>query len=124
MQEMNIIFWPGYELVRDGRSVSATIEDKSLLDESVTVDGTGSNTENNEIKLTFSEDDTYDLSFVFDDKPDSEPAATDEKQIDVNAAVSGGDATAIVIAINEAIAKNVTRPVCLASLLPVSQAMW
>jgi len=44
MQEMNMIFWPGYELVRDGRSVYATVHDKSLLDESVTVDGTGSNT--------------------------------------------------------------------------------
>ena len=48
-------------------------EDKSLLDESVAVDGTGSATQNNEIKLTLSEDDTYNLSFVFDDKPIAVP---------------------------------------------------
>ena len=99
---------PGYELVRNGRNVSATVQDKSLLDESVAVDGTGSDTQNNEIKLTFSEDDTYNLSFVFDDKPDSGPTATDEKQIDISAAISGGDATAIATAINEAISENVT----------------
>ena len=99
---------PGYELIRDGRNVSAILQDKSLLDESVSVDGTGSATQNNEIKLTFSEDDTYNLSFVFDDKPDSGPTATDEKQIDISAAISGGDATAIATAINEAISENVT----------------
>ena len=98
---------PGYDLIRDGRNVSTIVQDKSLLDESVAVDGTGSATQNNEIKLTFSEDDTYNLSFVFDDKPDAGPTSTDEKQIDISAAVSGGDATAIATAINEAISNNV-----------------
>ena len=99
---------PGYELVRNGRNVSAIVQDKSLLDESVAVDGTGSDTQNNEIKLTFSEDDTYNLSFVFDDKPNSGPRRQTNKQIDISAAISGGDATAIATAINEAIAENVT----------------
>ena len=48
-----------------------SLRTKVFLDKSVTVDGTGSNTENNVITLTFSEDDTYNLSFVFDDKPNS-----------------------------------------------------
>ena len=98
---------PGYDLVRDGRNVSTILQDKSLLDESVTVDGTGSNTENNEITLTFSEDDTYDLSFVFDDKPNSIATASERKQLDINAAITGGDATAFVTAFNHALANNI-----------------
>ena len=91
---------PGYELVRDGRHISAIVQDSSILDDSFVVDGTGSPTQNNEIKLTFSEDDTYDFTLVFDDKPDSGTTAALNKQLDISAAMVGGDATAIATAIS------------------------
>ena len=98
---------PGYELVRDGRHISAIVQDSSILDDSFVVDGTGSPTQNNEIKLTFSEDDTYDFSLIFDDAPNSGATAVVNKQLDISAAMAGGDATAIATAISNAIANNV-----------------
>ena len=100
-------FSPGYELVKDGRNVSTIAQDKSLLDKVLLWTGTGSNTENNVITLTFSEDDTYDLSFVFDDKPKSVAEPSESKQLDINAAITGGDATAFATAFNDALANNV-----------------
>ena len=98
---------PGYELVRDGKDISAIVQDSSVLEDSFAVDGTGSNTQNNVIKLTFSEDDTYDFALVFDDKPNSGVTAAVNKQLDISAAMVGGDATAIATAISNAIANNV-----------------
>jgi flagellar hook-associated protein 1 FlgK len=111
---------PGYELVRQGDNVSAIVQDKSLLDKSFTVDGTGSPAQNNEIKLTFSEDDTYNLSFVFDDKPESGVTSAINRQIDISAAISSGDATAIATAINDALANNVASGADMSSVASVS----
>ena len=97
----------GYELVRDGRHISAIVQDSSILDDSFVVDGTGSPTQNNEIKLTFSEDDTYDFSLIFDDKPNSGATVAINKQLDISAAMVGGDASKIATAISNAIANNV-----------------
>ena len=70
------------------------------------MEGTGSSSQANTITLTFSEDDTYNLAFVFDDKPDSGTTATSDKQINVSAAMSSGNASAIATAINNAISNN------------------
>ncbi len=111
---------PGYELVRDGRHISAIVQDSSILDDSFVVDGTGSPTQNNEITLTFSEDDTYDFTLVFDDKPDSGTTAAVNKQLDISAAMAGGDATAIATAISNAIANNVVSGADMSGLVTVS----
>ena len=111
---------PGYELVRDGRHISAVVQDSSVLDDSFVVDGTGSPTQNNEIKLTFSEDDTYDFSLIFDDAPNSGATAAVNKQLDISAAMAGGDATAIATAISDAIANNVVTGADMSGLVTVS----
>ena len=97
---------PGYELVRDGNNVSARVQAAGVSDDSFTVAGTGSASQSNNIKLTFSEDDTYDFALVFDDKPNSGATSANNKQLDINATVAGGDATAIANAINNALANN------------------
>ncbi|MEX0503733.1 flagellar basal body rod C-terminal domain-containing protein [Alphaproteobacteria bacterium LSUCC0719] len=111
---------PGYELVRQGDEISAIVQDKSLLDKRFTVDGTGSAAQNNEIKLTFSEDDTYNLSFIFDNKPDSGSTSAINRQLDIQAAMSSGDATAIATAINDALANNVASGADMSGVASVS----
>ena len=75
-------------------------------DESLVVEGTGVDGRDNVITLTFSEDDTYNLAFIFDEAPDSGTTATTDKQINVSAAMAAGDASAIALAINNAITGN------------------
>ena len=75
-------------------------------DESLVVEGTGSAGDENKITLTFSADDTYNLRFVFDEKPDNGVTAATDRDIKVSAAMSAGDATAIATAINNALAAN------------------
>jgi flagellar hook-associated protein 1 FlgK len=70
------------------------------------IEGTGTSGVNNTVTLTFSEDDTYNLGFVFDNKPDSGSTAVTDKEFSISAAMSGSDATAIANAINTAIAAN------------------
>ena len=84
------------------------------------MEGTGSNTENNVITLTFSEDDTYDLSFVFDDKPNSVADPSESKQLDINAAITGGDATAFAAAFNDALANNIVTGANMSGIASVS----
>ena len=52
-------------------------------DEGLVVEGTGIVGDDNLVTLTFSEDDIYNLAFVFDDAPDSGTTATADKQINV-----------------------------------------
>ena len=84
----------------DGLSQTAT----RYSDESLVVEGTGSANLDNQITLTFSADDTYNLKFVFDNKPDSGTTAATDKEITVSAARSEGDAAATATAINNALA--------------------
>ena len=86
----------------DGLSQTAT----RYSDESLVVEGTGSANLDNQITLTFSADDTYNLKLVFDNKPDSGTTAATDKEITVSAARSAGDAAAIATAINNALAAN------------------
>ncbi len=88
----------------DGLSQTAT----RYSDESVVIDGTGIANNDNKITLTFSADETYNLRFVFDDKPDSGATAATDKEITVSAARASGDASAIATAINNALAANQT----------------
>ena len=75
-------------------------------DEFQYIQGTGTSGVNNTITLTFSADDTYNLKFIFDEKPNSGSTAATDKEIGVTATMSGNDATAIANAINTAIANN------------------
>ena len=62
---------------------------------------------NNEIEMTFDEDDVYRLKFVFDGAVDSGGTATLDKEISINnILVSGGSTQLIADAINSAIADN------------------
>ena len=61
-------------------------------DEGLVVEGTGVVGDDNLVTLTFSEDDIYNLAFVFDEAPDSGTMATADKQINVSAAMAAGDA--------------------------------
>ena len=77
-----------------------------VSDDSFTVAGTGSTTQTNNIKLSFSEDDTYNFSLVFDDKPNSGATSSINKQLDISATTTGNSASAIADAINAALANN------------------
>ena len=93
---------PGYELVREGSNVSAIVQASGVSDDSFTVNGTGSTTQPNDIKLSFSEDDAYNFSLVFDDKPNSGATSSINKQLDISATTTGNSASAIADAINAA----------------------
>lgn len=98
------------ESSHDGLRSSSTEANYSMTvytDESLSIDGTNHTAIPNEISLTFSEDDDYNLKITFDDKPDSGATSTDDKELTLsNLTLSGGDATSIAQSINHAIAAN------------------
>jgi flagellar hook-associated protein FlgK len=86
------------------------------------VEGTGTSGVNNIVTLNFSGDDTYNLGFIFDEKPNSGSSAAADKEISISAAMSGGDASAIAAAINTAIAANASEAGGGASLSGIASA--
>lgn len=86
------------------------------------VEGTGTSGVNNIVTLQFSGDDTYNLGFIFDNKPNSGSGAATDKEISISAAMSGGDASAIASAINTAIAANASEAGGGASLSGIASA--
>ena len=70
------------------------------------IEGTGTSGVNNTVTLTFNGDDTYNLGFILDNKPNSGSTAATDKEFNISAAMNGNDATAIANAINTAIAAN------------------
>ena len=86
------------------------------------VEGTGTSGINNTVTLEFSGDDTYNLGFIFDNKPNSGSGAATDKEISISAAMSGGDASAIASAINAAIAANASEAGGGASLSGIASA--
>ncbi len=113
---------PGYELVREGSNVSAIVQAAGVSDDSFTVNGTGSTTQPNDIKLSFSEDDTYNFSLVFDDKPNSGATSSINKQLDISATTTGNSAIAIADAINVALANNALNGADMSGVASVSVA--
>ena len=91
---------------RLGLMQGLTPEKTRFSDDFQHIKGTDSSSVNNTITLTFSTDDTYNLNFVFDEKPNRGSTAATDKEISISAAMAGNDATAIANAINTAIANN------------------
>ena len=86
------------------------------------IEGTGTSGVNNTVTLNFSGDDTYNLGFIFDEKPNSGSTVATDKEISISAAMSGGDASAIASAINNAIAANASEAGGGASLSGIASA--
>lgn len=77
-------------------------------DEFQYVQGSGQMSDTNKINLTFSENDTYNLKFIFNNAPDSGNTATTDQEITIAGTMTGGNAVTIAAAINDAIAANAT----------------
>ncbi|MEC8642330.1 MAG: flagellar basal body rod C-terminal domain-containing protein [Pseudomonadota bacterium] len=77
--------------------------------EITSIDGTTAPDTDTVVTLNFDRDDTYNLGFVFNGKPDFGPGSTTDMAFSLsNLAMTGGDASAIAAAINAAVADNAT----------------